>query len=210
MFIGLIKKLIRPLLVRIAREIKTVENKLTIEKFSEKGLLEIGEHTYGEFEIDVYKGSEAEIKIGRFCSISKDVRFITGGVHPLNWISSFPFRIKWGIKGAYLDGMPSTRGPIIIENDVWIGTGATILSGVTIGNGAVILAGALVTNNVAAYTIVGGVPAKNVRQRFSDEEIAALEKIKWWTWSEHKLKQNINLLSSGDIALFIDKNRIKD
>ncbi|MDB4513376.1 CatB-related O-acetyltransferase [Akkermansiaceae bacterium] len=106
--------------------------------------------------------------------------------------------------------MPSTRGPIIIENDVWIGTGATILSGVTIGNGAVILAGALVTNNVAAYTIVGGVPAKNVRQRFSDDEIAALEKIKWWTWSEHKLKQNINLLSSGDISLFIDKNRIKD
>ena len=85
-----------------------------------------------------YGGSEAHITIGSFCSIGPEVQIINGGIHPKSWVSLFPFRIKWKLDGAYEDGMPETRGDIVIGSDVWLGTGALILSGVKIGHGAIV------------------------------------------------------------------------
>ena len=207
MFRKIVKTYLRPRFVRYFKRLRFLENDVVLENLRSKGLLEVGKHTYGKVIVDAYEGSEEELKIGKYCSISRDVRFINGGIHPAEWVSLYPFRIKWQLEGAYSDGMPASKGPIHVKNDVWLGTGSTILSGVTIGNGAIIMAGSIVTKDVPPYTIVGGVPAKIVKRRFNDEEIKALEKIKWWDWPEDKIKENINLLSAADLKEFIQTHR---
>ncbi len=172
-----------------------------------RNLLEVGRYTYGatEIQIDHYKGSESKVNIGSFCSIAKNVRIITGGIHPPDWVALFPFRIVWGLPNALSDGTPATKGPVNIENDVWIGTDVTIVSGVTIGNGAIVLAGAVVTKDIPAYCIAGGVPAKIVNKRFTDDQITQLLKINWWEWPDEKIKDAIPLLSANTINEFINK-----
>jgi len=91
------------------------------------------------------------------------------------------------------------KGDIVIGNDVWIGYEAVILSGVTIGDGAIIGTRAVVTKDVPPYMIVGGVPAKPIRKRFSDNLISELLKLQWWNWSENKIKKNIAAIQSGRI-----------
>ena len=91
------------------------------------------------------------------------------------------------------------KGDIIIGNDVWIGYEAVILSGITIGDGAIIGTRAVVTKDVPPYTIVGGVPAKPIRKRFDDVTIARLLELKWWDWSEERIKANLEIIQSGRI-----------
>lgn len=91
------------------------------------------------------------------------------------------------------------KGDIVVGNDVWIGYEAVILSGVTIGDGAVIGARAVVTKDVPPYTIVGGVPAKPIKKRFSEENIKKLQSIRWWDWPKEKIAENITAIQSGNI-----------
>ncbi len=91
------------------------------------------------------------------------------------------------------------KGDIVVGNDVWIGYEAVILSGVTIGDGAVIGARAVVTKDVPPYTIVGGVPAKPIKKRFSEENIKKLQSICWWDWPKEKIAENITAIQSGNI-----------
>lgn len=172
----------------------------------------IGEYTYQwqSLIIDEYVGSEAKVSIGKFCSIAKNVRIITGGIHPTDWISTFPFRNQFNLPGKNRDGMPKTNGDIIVGHDVWIGTGVTILSGVKIGNGAVVATGAVVTKDIPAYAIVGGVPAKVIKYRFTPNQIKDLEMINWYDWNIEKIKDNIHLLSSSSIEEFISVHKIKE
>ena len=91
------------------------------------------------------------------------------------------------------------KGDIVIGNDVWIGFEAVIMSGVTIGDGAIVGARAVVTKDVPPYTIVGGVPVKEIRKRFSDERISELLNLKWWDWPEEKIQMNICAIQTGNI-----------
>jgi acetyltransferase-like isoleucine patch superfamily enzyme len=172
-----------------------------------KGLLEVGRYTYGMPEIDVYKNSERKVTIGSFCSISKNVRIITGGIHPVDWVSTYPIRDYLGVNIPY-DGMPTSKGEIIIGNDVWIGTGVTILSGITIGDGAVIAACSLVTKDIPPYTIAAGIPATIIRERFTSEQIKDILKIRWWEWDDEKIKSNIHLLNNNTIDQFIAHHKV--
>lgn len=99
------------------------------------------------------------------------------------------------------------KGDIVVGNDVWIGYEAVILSGVKIGDGAIIGARALVTKDVPPYSVVGGVPAKIIKQRFSAEVIEKLQKIKWWNFSPEVLRENISAIQSGDISALIGENK---
>jgi virginiamycin A acetyltransferase len=189
----------------LAKKMRDVEFQLTREELISNGLLEIGEETYGRVNVLRNKGSDAKIKIGKYCSIATNVTFITGGIHPIDWVSLFPFRINWQLENAYSDGMPSTNGTILIGNDVWISTGVTILSGVTIGNGAAIASNTLVTKDVPPYSVVGGGPAKILKYRFNSEQIEQLERIQWWNWSRNKIKEAIPFLSDNNIEKFINK-----
>ena len=91
------------------------------------------------------------------------------------------------------------KGDIVIGNDVWIGCEAVIMAGVHIGNGAIIAARAVVTKDVPPYTIVGGIPAKPIRKRFTDDTVQKLETLKWWNWSFEKIRQSLPYLTNGNI-----------
>lgn len=122
------------------------------------------------------------VQIGAFCAIAPEVLFVCHANHPTETASVFGLQDQI-LKTKTIYEYLRTKGPIIVGNDVWIGTRATILSGVTIGDGAVVAAGSVVSKNVPPYAIVAGNPAKFVKYRFSEEIIAAMCKIRWWDWS---------------------------
>ena len=103
------------------------------------------------------------------------------------------------------DGHPSTRGDVIIGNDVWLGSGCTIMSGVKIGDGAVIAANSTVTKDVPSYAIFAGNPAKVVKYRFTDKQIKELLANPWWEKTDQEIKELLPLLCSNNIDDFITK-----
>lgn len=164
---------------------------------------QIGEYTYGFPEIFPFK--DRTVKIGKFCSIANDVKIFLGHEHYMKRVSMYPFN-DFGDFTIDKDTFGYSKGDVIIGNDVWIGYGAIILSGVTIGDGAVIGARSVVTKNVEPYTVVVGSPARPVKKRFEDETISRLLKIKWWNWSKEKIQRNLSLLCSEDISAFIKQS----
>jgi hypothetical protein len=93
---------------------------------------------------------------------------------------------------------------VIVGHDVWMGHAAIVLPGVTIGDGAVIAAGAVVSKDVPPYTIVGGVPARSIRDRFRREVAAAMQLIAWWDWPRELLEERFDDLA-GDAEAFVEK-----
>lgn len=142
--------------------------------------------------------------IGRYCSIGQHV--LIGGMdrHPTDRLSTHPCFYSSAGRSVLSVGVDSSVVEEVrtwIGHDVWIGARAVIVSGVRIGSGSIIGAGAVVVKDVAPYSVVGGVPAKVLRERFSPHLIAALMKINWWDWSEEKIRRNagIFLLSEFDL-----------
>jgi len=130
-------------------------------------------------------------KIGRFCSIARNVD-IGGFDHRYDSVSTMPiFRLN-NLMGEVVDA--GNLDYCEIGNDVWIAAGTNILHKCKIGNGAIIGAGAVVTKDVEPYTIVSGVPAKPMKKRFSDDTIAALEEIQWWNWPIEIINKHRELL----------------
>ncbi len=144
----------------------------------------MGHGSYGQPFVQYHEGDTATVSIGRYCSIASGVSIMPGGNHRTDWVSTYPFRLRYGIVGALRDGHPTTKGDVVIGNDVWIGNDALILSGVTIGDGAVVAARTVVTNDVPAYSIVAGNPGRVVRTRFSEAEREQLVALRWWDWPE--------------------------
>lgn len=129
-------------------------------------------------------------KVGRFCSIASNVTFLTK-THPISgFVSTHPIfyslKKQCGItfaSGQLFDEEPKLDGSkfsIIVGNDVYIGYGATIIGPAIIGDGAVVAANATVIGDVAPYTVVGGIPAKLIKQRFSEDDIKWLMQLQWW------------------------------
>lgn len=137
----------------------------------------------------VFKGS-ARIAIGRYCAVGDGVRMISSD-HRTDR-ANLQIRLQKRLGFGDLD---VARGPIEVGNNVWIGDAAILLSGVTVGDGAVIAAGAVVTRDVPAFAIVAGSPARVVRMRFGEEEIARLSELAWWNWSEEEMRAHPSLFS---------------
>jgi len=150
-----------------------------------------------------YPINNDKLIIGKFCSIACGAKFMfTSGNHTLSSLSNYTFPIffeEWGLDAKDIRSAWDNKGDIVIGNDVWIGYEAVIMPGVKIGDGAIIATRAVVTKDVPPYTIVGGVPARQIRKRFDEDTINKLLNVKWWDWEEEKIKANIPLIQSGDI-----------
>ena len=151
-----------------------------------------------------YTINNEKLIIGKFCSIACGAKFLFNSAnHTLKSLSTYPFALlfdEWNMNKKDVASGWDNKGDIVIGNDVWIGYKAIILAGVKIGDGAIIGAVALVTKDVLAYSIIGGVPAKIIRKRFSEDIINELEILKWWDWPKQKIAQNIIAIQSGDIS----------
>lgn len=157
----------------------------------------------------IWGNFKANIRIlGKFCSIAGDVTIFLGGNHRTDWISTYPFNVLNELfpNARKITGHPSTKGDVVIGNDVWIGWGATILSGITIGNGAVVAAKAVVTKDVPPYAVVAGNPAHIVKYHFSAETINSLQKIQWRNWPIEKINCNARKICNGDMDTFIKEH----
>lgn len=170
--------------------------------------IEIGDFTYGHPNIVAWD-DKTSLKIGKFCSIADDVTILLGGEHQLEWNTTYPFN-AWLPSYSFIKGHPSSKGNIIIENDVWIGHGTKILSGVTIQNGSIIGANSLVVSSIKPYSIYAGNPAKFIRNRFSRKYTKMLLEMKWWNWNQIEIYNLITLLQSSNIEALYDyyKNNI--
>ena len=167
--------------------------------------LYLGKYSYGEICIVAFN-KNSYLKIGNYCSIAQNVKFILDADHSITTISTYPFKVKMLGTLAF---EASSKGDITVDDDVWIGYGATILSGVHVGQGAVVAAGAVVTKDVPPYAIVGGVPAKVIKYRFEPEMIEELLTIDYDKIDYEFVSKNIDFLYS-DICSVEDIKRVKN
>ena len=149
------------------------DNLTTTKNDFDFSAVSVGKGTYGELEVYTFNDGPT-LRIGNYCSIAPSVKFVLSADHYLNHVSTYPFKAKL-VSPESKEGV--SKGDIIVGDDVWIGIGSIILSGVNIGQGAVISAGAVVTKDVPPYAVVGGVPAKVIKYRFDAETIKELLKI---------------------------------
>ncbi len=170
--------------------------------------ISFGEYSYGN-PINVLSwGDKAHYSVGKFCSIADNVTIFLGGNHRYDWISTYPFPAFADVfpEAAYIKEYATTKGNVVIGNDVWIGSHVTILSGVTIGDGAVLGAYSVITKNVPPYAMVAGNPARLIRYRYDEKIIEQLLKLQWWHWPLKKIRQNVHLLCSPNVQKFLDDN----
>jgi virginiamycin A acetyltransferase len=174
--------------------------------------IEVGDYTYYDdpdgpenFEKNVlyhFPFIGDKLKIGKFCAIAKGVKFIMNGAnHKMSGFTTYPFYIfgqGWE-KSLPTAGELPYKGDTVIGNDVWLGYESTIMAGVTIGHGAIIASKSVVTNDVPAYSIVGGNPAKFLKYRFEQDVIDKLLEIAWWNWDAEKITSNLNAIVNNEL-----------
>ena len=150
-----------------------------------------------------YPINEERLIIGKYCSIACGAKFLfTSANHAMRSLSTYPFPIfanHWGLDWADVSEAWDNKGDTVIGNDVWIGYEAVILQGVKIGDGAIIGTRAVVTRDVAPYSIVGGVPAREIGKRFPPDVIERLLALRWWDWPHETVQANLPLMMRGDI-----------
>lgn len=181
--------------------------------------IEVGDYTiYNDFVSDPllfeknnvlyhYPINHERLIIGKFCSIACGAKFMFNCAnHTFKSLSTYTFPLfyeEWGLDKSDVATAWDNKGNIIVGNDVWIGYGALILAGVTIGDGAVIAARAVVTKDVPPYTIVGGVPAREIKKRFDAAVIQQLLALSWWDWPIDKIRRCLPSITKGDVNALI-------
>ncbi len=154
-----------------------------------------------------YPVNHDRLIIGKFCSIACGAKFLfTSANHTQKSLSNYPFPIffeDWDLDIKNVASAWDNKGDIVVDNDVWIGYEAVILSGVHIGDGAIIGARAVVTKDVPPYTIVGGTPAKAIKKRFDEKTIRKLQQTQWWNWPVENIRQFLPCIMNGEVDKLI-------
>lgn len=152
-------------------------------------LVSVGKHSYGELNVITFNYL-SKLKIGSYCSIAQRVNFMLDVEHHVSTVSTYPYKAKCLKQGDEA----FSKGNIVVDDDVWIGYGSTIMSGVHIGQGAIVAAGAVVTKDVPPYAIVGGVPAKVIKYRFKQQLIEELLKVDYSALTDEMIADHIDEL----------------
>lgn len=160
-------------------------NSLVLLDISNWNRIVAGKYSYGKIKA-LFHDKDSMLKIGNFVSIAPNVLFIVASEHPYKYVSTFPFKVM--CLGEKCEA--ASKGDTVVKDDVWIGAGCTILSGINIGQGAVIAAGSIVTKDVPPYAIVAGNPAKILKYRFSEEIIQKLLTIDFDKFDINLIKNN--------------------
>ena len=168
--------------------------------------------TYFDRDINIISWSDDfKVNIGKYCSVGRESNFFLHANHRPDWVTTSSMLlgpVSKEIEDMHFRlGHPTCKGDINIQNDVWIGAKATIMSGVTIHNGAVIASGAVVAKDVPPYSIVVGNPGKVIKHRFNESQIRDLLNIKWWEWGDDKIRNNALLMWNDNIDEFIKKHK---
>lgn len=153
-------------------------------------LVSVGKFSYGKLDV-VSFGDRTRLFIGSYVSISEKVTFLLDVEHYSDRVSTYPFRVKL-LHECQFEAF--SKGDIVIEDDVWIGYGATIMSGVHIGKGAIVAAGAVVTRSVPEYAIVGGIPARVIKYRFDENIRVKLSDFSICDVQPRRIKENVEIL----------------
>jgi virginiamycin A acetyltransferase len=173
----------------------------------------VGEYTYYDDPDDptgfernnvLYSYGPERLIIGKYCAIAAGTRFVMAGAqHPMLGGSTFPFPIFGGVWTEraldLITAMPS-RGDTVVGHDVWFGYQSVVMPGVRIGDGAIIAARSVVTADVPPYTIVGGNPAKPIRQRFEPADVERLLRAAWWDWPVDLVSAHVRTIMAGTPA----------
>ena len=140
----------------------------------------VGAYSYGRPKVR-FPETGSRLTIGRYCSIADRVEILLGGNHRTDWATTYPFTALPGLwpSAAAVRDYHASRGDVVIGHDVWLGSGAVVLSGVTVGHGAVVGARAVVSRDVPPYAVVVGNPARVVRYRFDPGTIETLLATAW-------------------------------
>ena len=166
-------------------------NKTTLEfPYVNYDCIHVGKGTYGPISA-IIASPISHLYIGNFCSVASEVSFIVAADHSTKNVSTYPFKTLYMGQES---GEAISKGDIVVDDDVWIGYRATILSGVHIGQGAVVAAGAVVTKDVPPYAIVGGVPAKVIGYRFDEDVRNELIKVDFSKLDKETVEKNIDKL----------------
>lgn len=189
MIIGMARRVLELFLCKREWRKKNKHNQTTAASIFNTRLVDVGKYTYGQLNVMTYNDKN-RLRIGNCCSIGPNVAFIVSAGHDYRKISTFPFRVK--VMGEPQEAI--SKGDIIIDDDVWIGYGAIILSGVHIGQGAVIGAGAVVTRNVQPYAVVGGSPGKVLKYRYTDQVIDYLLTLDYGQLNNELIQEHIDEL----------------
>ncbi|MEO5806489.1 DapH/DapD/GlmU-related protein [Devosia sp.] len=182
----------------------------TLGRYTEVGAgCHIANSTLGDYSYCVENTQIAYATIGKFANIAAHVR-IYASMHPMQHASlhHFTYRSSWYFEGEvdnaeFFDWRAEQR--IHIGHDTWIGHGAVVMPGVRIGNGAVIGSNAVVTRDVADFAIAVGVPARTIKQRFSDVVAARVDALAWWDWSHERLHAGLKDFRTLPIEAFLEK-----
>ena len=169
---------------------KNLNNRTTPANIFPIELVSIGNHSYGSINIFSWNTPGEKLIIGNIVSIGPGVKFILGGNHNHNHLSTYPFKVKF-LKEKF---EATSKGNIIIEDDVWIGMYTLILSGVTIGKGSIIGAGSIVTKDIEPFSIVAGNPAKLIGMRFTEPIRNKLLKLDYSIIDKDFVETNTDLL----------------
>lgn len=181
---------IKFVIFKLKWHLNNLENQTMPMTFFPIGDVKIGKGTYGD--LNIYKFNNiSKIKIGCYCSIGQNTSFIIDADHPLHHISTYPYKTML-LHTEKREAI--SKGDINIGDDVWIGFGSIIMSGVTIGQGAVVAAGSIVTRDVPAYAIVGGIPAKLIKYRFDPDMIKELVKVDYSKLTKEMVNDHIDNL----------------
>jgi len=170
------------------------------------GFVQVANSTMDDYSY-VGRGSRViHADVGKFCSIAGNVK-LGMATHTLDKLSTSPIFTESHNATKQQWTVVSTINPynrVSVGNDVWIGTEALVMGGVTIGDGAVVGAGAIVTKDVPPFAVVAGVPAKVIKYRFSEDQIHELINIAWWNWTDEKLRGHLELFQSNNINEVLD------